>query len=95
MINSDNGVNSICLDFIKELGLYTQDTDIETKKIDGSRLEIFGMIIISLLIKIKIEIFRFLEKTFILINIGMSVALRMPLFTLSNEKVNFVKWELY
>lgn len=52
------------------------------------------MVIASFLVKEKDESSYFFERTFLLANISIDVALGMFFLTLGNVKVNFTNWEL-
>lgn len=43
----DSKINLIWSSFAKKLGLSIKNTDIDTPKIDGNRLEIFKIVIVS------------------------------------------------
>lgn len=61
----------------------------DAQKIDDSRLETYGMIIVSFQVDNKDKNSCFIEKTFFLTNISMDVAFRIFSNTLSNVKINF------
>lgn len=60
------------------------------QKIYGSRLDTFGIVIVSFLINDKDEKSRFFKKTFRLNDISIDVAFQIPVLILSNIKVNFI-----
>lgn len=94
IIDSGSKVNVMQPSFAKKLSLYVRKTDICIQKIDGSRLEIFGMIITFFLVKNKDRRFRFFKKTFLLAYISINVAVGILFFILSNFDINFTDWEL-
>lgn len=75
--------------FVRRLGFCIHKTNIGAQRIDGNRLEIFVIIIAFLSIDNKNGKFCFFEKTFLLANISMNVALGIFFLTVNNVKVNF------
>lgn len=94
LINSDKKVNAMQSSLAKILGFRICKTNVNVQKIDGSRLETFGMVITPFLVEDKNERSYFFEGTFLLANISMDVACRMSFFILSNVKINFIDQEL-
>ena len=88
-------VNVMNPDFTKKLGLWIYEIKVGTQKIDGLKLGIIGIIIISFLVEEKEERLCFFEKTFLLVDISIDIALSMPLFTLSNGKIVFIDCHLH
>lgn len=65
-----------------------------TQKIDGSKLEIFGMVIASFQVDDKNKKFCFiLQEIFLLAIIDMDVSFGISFLILSNVRVNFKNWE--
>lgn len=93
-INSGSKINVMQLCFVGKLGLYFHKIDNSAQKINNDRLETFGMIIVSFLMKNKNKRFRFFEEIFLLADISINVAFGMLSLTLSNVEVNFTNWEL-
>lgn len=89
LIDSNGKINVMQSSFTRKLGLYIRKTDVGAQKIDGSRLEIFTMVIAFFLIEDKDERSRFFEKIFPLADIGLDVVLGMLFLTWSNVKVQF------
>lgn len=89
IIDLKSKVNVIYPNLKKNLGLYIYNIDNGTLKIDGSRLETFGIIIVFFSIKDKVRKSHVLDKTFLLFNISMSVTLGISFSILSNAKINF------
>ena len=54
LIDSNSKVNTITLAYIAKLGLKVQKTDIEAQKIDGSILDIFGMVLTDFQVEDKL-----------------------------------------
>ena len=61
------------LTFAAKLGLSIQTTDIDAKKIDGSALKTYGMVIAGFSIQDKTGKIRFFEETFLLADTSMEV----------------------
>lgn len=74
---------------MQKFSLHIKKTDINIQKINISKLEIFGIVIVFFLVVDKDRKFRFFEKTFFLSNINMDITLRILFFTLSNAEINF------
>lgn len=87
------------LDFTKKLGLWIYKIKVGTQKIDSSKLNIFGIIIVFFLIKDKERRSHFFEKTFLLANISIDIALDIHFFILSNIEIDivncYIHWKLY
>ena len=64
-------------------------TKVGTPKIDGSKLYIFDIVIAFFLVEDKEGKLRFFEKTFLLANISMNIALEMLFLILSNIEIDF------
>ena len=90
LIDSDSEVNMMNQAFARKLGLRVYKTKINTPNINSSKLDNFGIVIAFFLMENKKRKFRFFEKTFLLANISMDIALGIPSLTLSNVKVDFV-----
>lgn len=94
LINFGSEMNAIQPSFARKLDLYACEINIGVQRIDGNKLEIFGIIIAFFLIKNKDKKSYFFEETFPLANISMNIALEILFFTLSNVRVNFTDLEL-
>ena len=81
--------------FTKMLNLQICETKIDIQKIDSLKLDTFGMVIASFLIKDMEKRSRFLVKTFLLVVISIDIALRMSFLILNNIKINFVGRHIY
>ena len=99
LINSGSKVNVMTLAYTLKLGLKVRRTNVGAQKIDGSTLEMFGMVLASFQIEDKLERAWFFQETFLLADISEEVVLRMPFFTLNNADIQFAKknltWRLY
>lgn len=89
LINSGNEVNAMQPSFTKKLGFHVCKIDVSAQKIDGSRLETFGMVIVSFLVENKDGRSCFFEKISLLADIIIDIALGISFLTLCNIKVNF------
>lgn len=81
LIHFVSKVNAMQANFARKYSLHIWKTDVGTQKINGSRLETFDMVIASILLDDKDRKSWFFEKTFLLGNISMNIALEM--FSLS------------
>ena len=89
LLDSGSEVNAIHPAFAKELGLPIRPTDVEAQKMDGTMLEIYGMVIATFSVEDKVNRVRFFEKTFLVANVSLEVVLGMPFFTLSGADIDF------
>ena len=80
--------------YAKQLGLWTQKTDIGAQKIDGSLLATYGIVIAAFQVINKLGRARFFQETFLLADTTMEVVLEMPFLTLNNADIQFAKKEL-
>ena len=94
LIDSGSEVNAISPAYANKLGLRIRKTDVGAQKIDGSSLDIFGMIIAGFQIQDKLRRTRFFQETFLMADTRMDVVLGMPFLTLSNADIQFAEGEL-
>ena len=94
LLNSGNEVNAINPAYTLRLSLQVHYTNIRAQKIDGSTLEIFGMVLANFQVEDKLGKIWFFQETFLLANISTKVVLDMPFLILSNANVQFVEKEL-
>ena len=94
LIDSGSKVNAMHPTYATKLGLCIRKIDVGAQKIDGSRLDTFGMVIADCLVKNKLGRVQFFQKTFLLANIGLEVVLEILFLTLSKADIRFVEWEL-
>ena len=66
----------------------------EAQKIDGSYLDIFGIVIVGFSLQNKLEKIWFFQETFLVADTRIKVVLRIPFFTLSNSNRRFAEREL-
>ena len=80
--------------YAMKLGLHARKIDVGAQKIDGSHLDIFGIVIADCSVKNKLGSVRFFRETFLLANIGLEVVLGMLFLTLSKLDIWFAEQEL-
>ena len=80
--------------FTERLGLVVQTTNVGTKKIDGTTLETYGMVVAAFSVTDQADRVRFFEEIFLVANVSPDVVLGMLFFTLSGANVDFPKREL-
>ena len=99
MLDSGSKVNAISLAYAKGLGLKTQKTNVGAKKIDGSALETFRMVIADFQIEDKGDRPRFFQETFLVADTKFEVVLGMFFLKISNANVAFgegtLMWKSY
>ena len=59
LINSSSEVNAMHSAYATKLGLCTRKIDVSAQKIDGSYLDIFGIVIVDYSVKDKLGKFQF------------------------------------
>ena len=89
LIDSGSEVNTIHPFFVKQLGLPIRPTDVGTQKIDGTMLDIHGMVAAAFSIEDKANRVRFFKETILVANVSPEIVLKMLFFTLVGAKVNF------
>ena len=77
--------------YVIKLGLHIKKIDVGAQKINGSYLDIFGMVIANCLIKNKLRRVQFFQKTFLLANIGLKVVIGMLFLIFSRANIWFAK----
>ena len=97
--DSGSKVNTVYLAFGKELSLFIRATDVGAQKIDGITLKTYGMVVTAFSVEDKANQVRFLEKTFLVVNVSLEMILRMSFLTLSGIDVDFLgrklRWRTY
>ena len=94
LLNSGSKVNAINLAYASKLGFRVHCTNIEAQKIDGSIVELFGMVLASFQVEDKFGRIRLFQETFLLADISTEVVLGMLFLNLSNADVQFVEKKL-
>ena len=89
LLDSRSKFNAMSQVFAHQLGLTIWKTNVGAQKIDGTTLEIYGMVvsIFSMLDKDSRE--RFFEESFLLADVKQEIILRMLFLTMSNANVDF------
>ena len=82
-----NEINAMTLAYVAKLGLQVQKTNIGAQKIDGSTLNIFGMVLANFQVKDRFGKVRFFQETFLLADISAEVVLGIPFLTFSNANI--------
>ena len=99
LINSKNEINIIYPTFTKQLGLPIQPIDVRAQKVNGTILDIYGIVVATFSVVNKINRVRFFEKTFLVANTSLEVVLRMLFLTLSDADIDFpdqkLRWRTY
>ena len=99
LINSGSKFNMITPAYAKQLGLWSQKTDIGAQKTDGSSLDTFRIVIAGFQVIDKLDKTRFFQEIFLLADTTMEVILEMLFLTLSNANIQVtekkVTWRLY
>lgn len=89
LIDLTSKVIVIQLSFVKNLGLHICKMNVRIDKIDSSKLETWGMIIVLVQIDAKNNLSRFYRKIFLLANISRNIAFGIFFLNLSNFEINF------
>ena len=59
------------------------------RKIDGTTLETYGLVVFTFSVLDKDDKERFFEKSFLLADAKLDIVLGMPFLTISNANINF------
>lgn len=94
LINSSSVADVTTPAYTKQLGLWTQKTDVGAQKIDGSLLETDKMVTAGSQVMDGLGKARFFQETFLLADISMEVVFEMLFLTLSNVDIQFAKKKL-
>ena len=89
LLDSSSDVNAMSPTYAKRLGFKTRKTNVGAQKIDGSTLEIFGMVIADFQVEDKGGRPRFFQETFLMADNKFEVVLGMPFLKISNANVAF------
>ncbi len=74
---------------MQQLGLKIRKTNVGAKKIDGTTLETYGMVVFTFLVFDKDGRKRFFEESFLLADIRSDIVLGMLFLTMRNVDINF------
>ncbi len=80
--------------FAQQLGLKICKINIGAQKIDGTTLEIYGMVVSTFSVSDKDGRKRFFEKSFLLADVKPDIVLGIPFLIMSNANVDFQAWDL-
>ena len=94
LIDLRSKVNAIHLSFAKQLGFFIRPTDVGVKKIDGTMLDTYRIVVVAFSVVDKANQVRFFEKNLLVANVSPKVVLKMLFFTLSGAKIDFSGREL-
>ena len=94
LFNLVSKVNTVHTAFANELDLSIRPTDDGVQKIDGTMLNIYGIVVVAFSLKDTANQVRFFEETLSMANISPKVVFGMPFLTLSGADVNFLGFEL-
>ena len=99
LLDSGSEVNAIHPTLARKLGLPVRPTDVGRQKVDGTMLDIFGMVVTAFSVTDKANWVTFFEETFLVANVSPEVVFGMPFLTLSGADVNFsgreLRWKTY
>ena len=95
LIDLESEVNAIHPSFAKQLGLFMRLIYVEAQKIDGTMLDIHGMVAAVFSVVNKANQVRFFEKTFLVANVSLEVVFEIPFLTLRDANVDFSGQELW
>ena len=87
-IDLGNEVNATHPIFATEHGFPIRPTDVGTQKIDGTTLDIYGMVVAAFLLTDRTNKIKFFEKTFLIANVSPKIVLGIPFRALTSVDVN-------
>ena len=80
--------------FTYQLGLKIWKTNIGAQKIDGTTLEICGIIVFPFSILDKDNKESFFKESFLLTDVNLNIVFEMFFLTMSNADIDFQAWNL-
>lgn len=83
------------LNLIKNLGLRVCEIGVKAQKIKSSKLDTYGILIAYFSVEDKQEKSYFFEEIFLLVDISIDIALKIPFLTLNNIKIDVISRYLY
>ena len=89
LLDSGSEVNAMSPAYIERLSLKTRKTNVGAQNIDGSALEIFGMVIADFQVEDKDSRPRFFQKIFLVADTKFEVVLGMLFLKISSANVVF------
>ena len=93
--DSGSEVNAIHPTCARELDLFIRPTDVGTQKIDGTTLDIFGIVVATFSMTNKANRIKFFEKIFLVANINPEVVFEILFLTLNGADVDFLSQKLW
>lgn len=81
LIDSDSKINAMQLSFTRKLGFHICKTNMDPQKIDSSRLETFGIVIVLFQMDDNDGKFCFFNETSLLADINIDVAFEILFFS--------------
>ena len=87
-------MNAIYRTFAKQLGLLIRPTDVEEQKIDGTILNIYGLVVAAFSVVDKANRVKFFEETFLVANVSLELVFGMLFLALRGTNVDFFGQEL-
>ena len=94
LLNLGSEVNAIHPAFAERLGFVVQTTNVSAQKIDGTIIEIYGMVVAAFSVTDQANKIRFFEEIFLVANVSPDVVLEILFLTLNSMDINFPKKEL-
>ncbi len=76
------------------MGFKIRKTNIKAQKIDGTTLEIYGIVVSTFSVLDKDGRERFIEKSFLLADVKPDVVFGIPFLTISNADIDFQTWDI-
>lgn len=80
--------------FAKKLSFLIKLTDIRVKKIDGTTLDTYKIVVTAFLVTNKENYVRFFQKIFLIANVSPKIIFRMFFFFLSDVNIDFLGQKL-
>ena len=87
LIDSGSEINAMTRAYASKLGLQVYHSNVGAQKIDGSTLQMFGIVLANFQVEDKLGRTRFFQETFLLANISIEVVLSMSFLILSNADI--------
>ncbi len=88
-MDSGKKVNAMSQAFTHQLGLKICKTNVGAQKINGTTLEIYGMVVIIFFVSDKDGRKKFFEESFLLADVKPDIVLRILFLTMSNADIDF------
>ena len=94
LFDSGSKVNAMHPAFAKRLSLVVQTTNVGVQKINGTTLEIYGMVVAAFSVTDQPDKVRFFKEIFRVVNVSLDIVLAMSFPILSGADIDFPKSEL-